>query len=325
MIKREEVHSLNSLFMDHERQISEMSLVLGLISNGCTFEQTKKIIGCKQHSMHELVTYYFGKSKSVYENIRKVLSDEQCLKIWLMIQSEKTELKRKYITKLMYPCFVCVFTFVSLLFFKFTLLSKIRTMFDNGGSDLAFIIFDLTCYGLIIFYMVLFFLYLTIRYLLKNPNTRNYLYLSLYDKFSDNLLTIHTSGLFSKILLECFRVGISTQTSLEILGKFTGFPFVMLLARNCSLRLFEGNTFTQAITTIETDSSFKVFIQLGLYANKVLDQLINYCAFNVNLFDSKMKNLLSLFYAFVYVQFFITTMLIYQVIQIPMAAISSRI
>lgn len=316
---------MNSLFMDHERQISEMSLVLALMSNGCSFEQTKKIIGCKQHSMHELVSHYFDKSYSVYENIRKVLSDEQCLKIWLMIQSEKAELKRKYITKLIYPFFVCIFTFVSLLFFKFTLLSKIRTMFDNGGSDLPFIIFDLTCYALIMLYMFLILLFLTVRYFLHNPNTRNYIYLTLYNKFKDNLLTIHSSGLFSKILLECFRAGVSTQNSLDILGKFTGLPFVMLLARNCSLRLFEGNTFTQAITTIETDTSFKVFMQLGLYANKVLDQLNNYCIFNVNLFDRKMKNLLSLFYAFVYVQFFITTMLIYQVIQIPMAAISSRI
>jgi hypothetical protein len=66
-------------------------------------------------------------------------------------------------------------------------------------------------------------------------------------------------------------------------------------------------------------------MQLGLYANKVIEQLTNYCAFNATLFDSKMKNLLSLFYSFVYIQFFITTMLIYQVIQIPIAAISSKI
>lgn len=316
---------MNSFFMNHERQLSEMSLVLALVSNGCTFDQTKKIIGCKQNSMHALVSHYFGKSKSMYENIQKVLSDEQCLRIWLMIQSEKAELKRKYITKLIYPCFICIFTFISVIFFKFTLLSKVRTMFDNGGNDLPFILFDFMCYALIMFYMVLILLYLIIRYFLSNPNTRNYIYLTLFAKFKDNLLTIHSSGLFSKILLECFRAGISTQNSLEILGKFSEFPFVMLLARNCSTRLFEGNTFTHAITNIETDSSFKVFIQLGLYANKVLEQLTNYCTFNVKLFDSKMKNLLSLFYAFVYVQFFITTMLIYQVIQIPMAAISSRI
>ena len=316
---------MNSFFMNRERQLSEMSLVLALISNGCTYEQTKKIIGCKQNSMHALVSHYFGKSKSVYENIRKALSDEQCLRIWLMIQNEKAELERKYITKLIYPCFICIFTFVSLLFFKFTLLSKVRTMFDYGGNDLTFILFNFMCYALLTLYMFLILLYLIIRYFLHNPNTRNYLYLTLFAKFKDNLLTVHSSGLFSKILLECFRAGISTQNSLDILGKFSEFPFVMLLARNCSLRLFEGNTFTHAITTIETDSSFKIFIQLGLYANKVIEQLSNYCTFNINLFDSKMKKLLSLFYTFVYVQFFIAVILIYQIIQIPMAAISSKI
>ena len=251
---------MNSFFMGHERLLSEMSLVLALVSNGCSFEQTKKIIGCKQNSMHALVSYYFGKSKSVYENIQKVLNDEQCLRIWLMIQNERAELKRKYMTKLIYPCFICIFTFVSLIFFKFTLLSKVRSLFDNGGNDLPFILFDFICYALIMFYLVLILLYLIIRYFLNNPNTRNYLYLTLFAKFKDNLLTVHTSGLFSKILLECFRAGISTQNSLDILSKFNEFPFVMLLARNCSLRLFDGSTFTHAITTIETDSSFKVFM-----------------------------------------------------------------
>lgn len=316
---------MSSFFMGHERLLSEMSLVLALVTNGCSFEQTKKIIGCKQNSMNALVSYYFGKSKSVYESIQKVLSDEQCLRIWMMIQHEKSELKRKYITKLIYPCFICLFTFVSLIFFKFTLLSKIRTMFDNGNNYLPFMIFDLTCYALVIFYTLLIVLYLTIRYLLNDAHTRNYIYLALHSRYKDNILTILSSGLFSKILLECFRAGISTQNSLEILGKFTEFPFVMLLAKNCSSRLFEGNTFTHAITAIETDSSFKIFMQLGLYANKVIEQLTNYCAFNVSLFDSKMQNMLSLFYGFVYIQFFITTLLIYQVIQIPMAAISSKI
>lgn len=316
---------MNSFFMGHERLLSEMSLVLALLTNGCSFEQTKKIIGCKQNSMSDMVSHYFGKSKSVYENIQKVLSDEQCLRIWMMIQHEKSELRRKYITKLIYPCFICMFTFVSLIFFKFTLLSKIRTMFDTGGNYLPFIIFDFICYAFVIFYALLIVIYLIIRYLLKNTSTRNYVYLALHAKYKDNILTIISSGLFSKILLECFRAGISTQNSLEILGKFTEFPFVMLLAKNCSSLLFEGNTFTHAITVIETDSSFKIFMQLGLYANKVIEQLTNYCAFNATLFDSKMKNLLSLFYSFVYIQFFITTMLIYQVIQIPIAAISSKI
>jgi type II secretory pathway component PulF len=316
---------LSSFFMVNDRVLSEMSLVLALVSNGCTYEQTKKIIGCKPNSLQALVSYYFGKSENVHHSIRKYLSDEQCLRIWLMILNEKAEFNRKFLIKLVYPSFICIFTFVSMIFFKVSILSKIRAMFEFASNDLTFIIFDVILYTLISIYCILVILLAIVQFVLHNPNTKNYVYILLNSKFEDNLLTINTTGLFSKILLECFKSGVSTQNALEIIGKFSESPFVMLLARNCTSNLSSGNTFIQSISSLETDSSFKVFIQLGLYANRVIEQLNNYCEFNKILFESKLKNIINYYYAFVYIQFFISSLLLYQIIQIPLAAISSQI
>ncbi len=316
---------MSSFFMVNDRRLSEMSLVLALVSNGCTYEQTKKIVGCKPNSLQALVSHYYGKSENVHNSIRKYLSDEQCLRIWLMILNEKAEFYRKFLIKLVYPTFICMFTFVSMIFFKVTILSKIRTMFEFASNDLTFIIFDVILYTLLFIYLILFILLSFVQIALHNPNTRNYVYMFLNSKFQDNLLTINTTGLFSKILLECFKSGISTQNSLEIIGKFSEFPFVTLLARNCTSNLSNGSTFTQSVSSLETDSSFKVFIQLGLYANRVIEQLNNYCEFNKILIESRLKNIITYYYAFVYIQFFISSLLLYQIIQIPLAAISSQI
>lgn len=316
---------MTSFFINNEQVRSEMSLVLALLSNGCTFEQIKRITGCKQDSQQTLVLQYFGKSKSIYQYIKKYLSDEQCLKIWLMILNEKAEFNRKFMIKLIYPSFICLFTFLSLIFFKVTLIPRLRSMFESVSNDATFFYFDLVLYTLIIVYLILFVLYLILRIMLNHPNTRNYCYLALHARYKDNLITVYNTGLFSKILLECFKSGVSTQNSFEILGKLSDLPFVMLLSNNCASRLSEGIPFIQSISSIETDSSFKVFMQLGLYANKVIDQLINYCTFNTGLFESKLKRMISFYYAFVYIQFLIAAILLYQVIQIPIIAIGSQI
>ena len=311
--------------MNNDRLLSEMSLVLALVSNGCTYEQIKKIIGCKQISLQALVSHYFKKSVSVYNSIRKYLNDEQCLRILIMILNEKADFRRKFLVKLVYPSVICLFTFFSLVFYKITLLTKIQAMFDLTSYNFTFMIFDFVLYSLAGIYLLLFIFIVFINMLLRDPNTRNYIYLLLNSRVKDNLLTINTTGLFSKILLECFKSGVSTQNSLEIIGKFNDYPFVMLLARNCALNLFDGNSFTHSISSIETDSSFKAFIQLGLYANKVIEQLTSYCEFNKVLFESKLKNCITYFYVFVYIQFFISSLLLYQIIQIPMTVLSTKI
>jgi type II secretory pathway component PulF len=130
--------------------------------------------------------------------------------------------------------------------------------------------------------------------------------------------------MFSRLLLECFKSGIPTQSSLEILGKLNDMPIVMFLANNCAKKLNEGNSFLDSISSLDTDSSFKEFMQLGLFSNNVIEQLNNYCLFNVSLFESKLRRIVVYYYAFVYIQFTTVAILLYQVIQLPMTAIGSQ-
>jgi type II secretory pathway component PulF len=325
MIEREEVRSLNLSLTSKSRWKSDILLVLSLISSGCTFEQTKKIIGCKETSLQELVSTYFGKSKNVFRDIRRFISDEQCLKIYSLLCEKKDDIAHKFLVKLIYPSFICLFSYFSLIFFKLTLLTKIRSISEESTSDWIYHLFDVTIYFYTLIFLVISLLLLFLTYSLRNNTTKNYFYVLLNSRIKDNLLTIYTTGIFAQLLLECMKTGVSTQNSLELLKNFSEHPFVVLLAKQCESKLSEGNTFIQSVTRIETDTAFKVFMQAGLYSNKSVEQLHNYCLFNSVWFDIKIKKLVNLYYGFVYCQFFITTLLLYQVIQIPMSAISSRL
>jgi type II secretory pathway component PulF len=311
--------SLNS------RKKTDVLLVLALISSGCTFEQTKKIIRCKETSLQELVSTYFGKSNNVFKSIRRFISDEHCLKVYSLLCDKKEDIVRKFLVKLIYPSFICLFSYFSLIFFKRSLLTKIRSISEELSSDWTYHLFDAAIYFYSLIFLMIFLLLLFLRYSLRNTTTKNYFYLLLNSRFKDNLLTIYTTGVFSQLLLECMKTGVSTQNSLELLKNFSDYPFVVLLAKQCESKLSEGNTFVQSVTNIETDSAFKVFMQAGLYSNKAIEQLHNYCLFNSVWFDTKIKKLVNLYYGFVYCQFFISSLLLYQVIQIPMSAISSRL
>lgn len=314
---------LNSRFLNNSHKLPEMTMVLALISNGCTFEQIKVIMGCKQNSMHALISQYFGKSNSCYINLRKFLSDEHCLRMWMMITQLKGEFGLKFIKKLIYPGFVCVFTFISLIFFKVTLLPKIQSMFAIERSETIFTVFNMVVFVQVIIYMCLAIGLILLKTGLNNPEIRNFIYLKLHSKIKDNLLTVYTTGLFSRMMLECIKSGVSTQNSLELLAKFNEYPFIALLARNCSNRLSEGHTFTDSISGIETDSSFKYFMQLGLYENNVITQLNNYCDFNSKWLESKLQKMIDILYFFVYIQFSVSVVLLYQIIQIPISMIHS--
>jgi type II secretory pathway component PulF len=314
---------LNLRLLNHDHKLPEMNLVLALMSSGCTFEQIRGIIGCKHNSMQALLSQYFGKSNSCYMNLRKFLSDEHCLKMWMMITQLKGEFGLKFIKKLVYPSFVCIFTFSSLIFFKVTLLPKIRSMFALESNEMIFNIFDIIVFvqGFIFICLVIALMFLKTG--LSSPDIRNFIYLKLYSKIKNNLLTVYTTGLFSRMMLECIKSGISTQNSLELLGKLNEYPFVAILARSCSNKLSKGHTFTDSISDIETDSSFKYFIQLGLYENNVICQLSNYCDFNSRWLESKLQKLVDGLYFCVYIQFSVSVILIYQIIQIPISKINS--
>lgn len=314
---------MTSFFMSKHIQ-TQMSLVLSLLDFGCTFEQIKRIVKCRQNSLQDLISSYFDQSKDIYLQLRKYLSDEHCLQIKLMISAEKSGHIDKFWMKLVYPSILCIFTFLSMIFFKFNLINRIRMMFETA-DNIVFICFDIVLYTISLVYLIFIVSLIIGRTLLTHPNTRNYFYLCLYSKFKDNIITIQNSGTFAKLFLQCTKSGISTQSSFQVLGKLSDLPFVMLLANNCSNRLSEGATFLEAISTIETDSSFKEFTHLGMYSNKVIEQLTNYCSFNNILLETRFRRIVSLYYVYVYIQFLVVSILLYQVIQVPMIAIGSQL
>jgi len=303
---------------------SRMSLVLALMTSGCTFDQIKIITGCKQDSMHEMIYQTFGKSADVYENIRKYLNDEQCLRMWLMISKLNSEFGLKLFKKILYPVFICIFTYASLLFFKMTLLHRVQTMFAIE-SNLTVISFNVTIIVLTMVYVIAVIVLVLMKIVLNDSNTRNFFYQWLHTRCKDNLLTVYTTGLFSRMLKECIKSGISTQKSLEMLRKTSDYPFIAFLAGNCLGKLTEGNSFNDSISDIETDSSFKFYMQMGFYEHNVITQLDNYCEFNSEYLDFKLKRLIDYFNIFVYFQFSLSVILLYQVIQIPMSIIGSML
>lgn len=310
----------------NSRQLKEtdIELLLSLLSGGCSYDQAKIILNLNKSSMKELTSAYFGSSSNIFKQIRKHLSDEQCLKLWMTLNKLKIKDIEDLIKRCLYPLFLIITSFISLIFFRMIFIPRIRVFFDSGKVIYEFIQLDILILFLTATFTVIFLIVTIIWLSLKNPNTRNFVYLKLHEKFSDNLLTVNSTSKFAYILSECINQGIATQTALDIALMFYNEPFVVLLAQRCINKLQSGQPFTHSILSVETDRTFKIFMQMGLFSNRVTEHLNHYITFSKLHIKKIYSRIIYVLYTIAYMQFILTAYLLYQIIQIPLNTIATK-
>lgn len=299
------------------------SLLLALLENGCSFDQARKLLSIQETSLQSYVSKAYGHLKNIHTRIRKYLNDETCLRIWMVLKEAEDENKSRLVKRGLYPCFLCLFTFASLVFFRTFFVPNIKSFISTSEFNSSFLYLDILLTCLTIIYLTVLASVISLRITLKNRSLQNYVYMRLHHHFRDNLLTVYTSGQFSTLLSSCMSHGVSTQTSLEIIAQFCKWPFVAYLAQDCTSKLSSGLSFSQAVVTLKTDQAFKVFIQLGIYSNKVEEQLEHYSKFYKLHIENKVSHAINALYMYVYIQFFLSALVLYQIIQIPLTFLAS--
>lgn len=318
------MHCLILPFTNNMNSTANQSLLLALLGNGCSFEQARKILSIQEYDLQSYVAKAFGRSKNIHSRIRKSLSDEICLKIWMILKNGKDEIKSQFFKRCLYPCCLCMFTFVSLVFFRSVFVPNIKSLLDTSEFYISFFYLDLLLSGLTLIYLSILVSIITLVTALKSRSLQNFTYLKLHHRFRNNFLTVYTSRQFSTLLLACISNGISTQTSLEVITKFNNLPFVVYLAQDCMTKLSSGQSFVQSVVTLNTDQAFKTYIQLGLYSNQVIDQLDHYVKFSALHIEKLISYFINALYIYVYIQFFLSALTLYRIIQIPLTILGTK-
>ncbi len=299
-------------------------MLLSLLSGGCNFDNAKVILNLKKSSLSELTSSYFGSSNHIYQHIRKYLSDEQCLKLWKSLKELKSKDFEQLMKRCLYPIFLIITSFMSLIFFRMIFIPRIKTLLDSDSAVTAFLQLDIMILFIVTAFTVMALITSILWLLLKNANTRNLVYLKFHERFKDNLLTVYSTSIFAHILSECINHGIATQSALKVASMFSNEPFAVLLAQRCINKLQSGQSFTQSILSVETDNSFKIFMQMGLFSNQVNKYLLNYIHFSRLYVIKIYSDFVYMLYTIAYLQFILTAYLLYQIIQIPINMISTK-
>lgn len=303
---------------------SDIELLLSLLSGGCNYDNAKVILNLKESSLNELISSYFGSSYHIYQSIRKYLSDEQCLKLWKSLKELKSKDFEQLMKRCLYPIFLIITSFMSLIFFRMIFIPRIKILLDSDRLVTEFLQLDILILFLVTAFLVMILITTVLWLLLKNVNTRNLIYLKIHERLKDNLLTVYSTSKFAHILSECINHGISTQSALKVASMFSNEPFVVLLAQHCINNLQSGLSFTQSILSVETDNSFKIFMQMGLFSNQVSKYLLNYIEFSRLYVTKTYSDIVHILYTVAYLQFILTAYLLYQIIQIPLNMISTK-
>lgn len=322
-LKIEDLKSLNTLL---KTGISIKScLILIQIKNN--YLLTNEII--KRLNKGELVESvmkdYLPKEISAYcLPLLKTMTFTNALDLSLNFYQRSKDNNDSLEKSILYPFVLLFVSLTALYLFDTYGLDSILEMLKSFNSDLgAFSVIRVILR--IIVYLFYFGMLIVVGltfYFMKDKNiTVFYIYVSKYLK--DSLIHTYFCQEFVSLFIICLNLGYKTKDALEILKALHNKPIVSFLAFHLDEKLLEGNTLKDATKQNFYDSSLTRFINIAVYTNNFNQILSDYIVLSQNRIKSAMKLLSNVIQVSSYIMIGAIIIFIYQVLFLPMQAITS--
>lgn len=228
------------------------------------------------------------------------------------------------ISEVAYPVILLFVTISALYLFDLYGIDSIFSLLSSFDSDIG-IYYDIRImfrvfiqffyYGMLV--GILLFVYFL------SPKRIPYLYLIVSKYFPSSLLSIYYSEEFVSLLLICVNRGYGSKKSLEILKRMKNKPIISMLAFHLDEGLMEGEQLNEAVKKKYYDSSLSRFIRIASYSNDFSGILNSYTNMARERIKRKMKSSSGTIQVFTYLIIGLIIIFIYQVLFMPMQAISA--
>lgn len=307
------------------------SLPLGNCLELLKTKRNEKLVDKIRNELHsgqlaeEIFKSYLPKGiKSYLLPLLRRMSFKDSLALGLMFEKRHLTLKKSFVSKVSYPCLLLVFAIVGLLAFDVFGLDSIISVLEMFNSDLGIYATFRIVYriAVVMLFSLLVAIFLLVFYFShKKRQVLAYLFISKH--FPDSLIHILFCQEFISLFLICTRKGYKTKDTLELLKGLDNMPIIAFLAFHMDESLMAGNSLKDASIQPYFDTSLARFVKIGAYSLDYEEMLASYVELANKRIDKAVATTSLIVQIMVYAFIGILIAVVYQILFLPMKALTT--
>lgn len=319
--------------------IEDLSYISSLVDTNIPFTKALQLLKNKNNAkIFDKINGELTKGKLIEEIIPKYLSKQikdylipllktlpftEALDLTLQFNDCHKKSQNELISSIAYPLILLFITISALYLFDlygmdtiFELISSFSSSIKNyQGFRLIFKI------AINVIYFLILLLSLLVLYF-SRPNKIVILYIASSKYLPNSLINIYCCQEFISLFLVCCNKGYKTKQALAILKKMKSKPIVSFLAFHMDEALLEGESLKQATKGNYYDLTLSRFIKIANYTNSFEQMLERYVQLSKEKITRKMKQYTLTIQLCTYLFIGIIVVFIYQILFMPMQALS---
>ncbi len=212
-----------------------------------------------------------------FEAFISYLSFEMTLRLILSIDKEEGSFMRKIRKDLTYPVLLLVFSVIGIYLFNSYCFEPLLYSMNQFAGDLEDLYLFKRVLDVIITVMFVFILCALITFLYFHKPKRQVLAYVLLQKYmKDSLIKEYLTSQFVLFFCECYKIGLKTKDSIDILRHLKSKPLVSFIASNVDRGLLEGKGMAGALRSKYLDERIIRFIKIAMYSGEMQEMLESY-------------------------------------------------
>lgn len=334
------MESLKKMFFKQEISMEDLSYISKLLKTNLSLRQTLELLKNKSNAkifnkiikaldegqmIETIIGEYLPSQIEGYMlPLLKTISFSSALSLSLEFNSKHADGENKVMSEIAYPCILLFITVTVLYLFDLYGMDTIFNLISSFNADIEMyqsmrilfrIIINIFYYGLLFGILALI--------LFIQPKRISMLYVFLSKHFSNSLIHTYYSEEFVSLLIICINNGYKTKEALTILKGMKSKPIVSFLAFHMDEALLEGETLKEAAKKNYYDLSLSRFIKIANYTNDFVNMLQSYASLAQEKIKRNMKKYTLTIQLSTYVFIGVIVVFIYQILFVPMQAISA--
>ena len=332
--------SLKKMFSKKEISIEDLSYISKLIEANIPLNQALDLIKNKKNKylfddinaslqngkmIEDIIPNYLPKQIREYMiPLLKSNSFSSALSLSLEFYDKHKTGENKLLSSIAYPCILLFVSITVLYLFDLYGMDTIFNLLSSFNSNLQIYQNIRLIFKIIInvFYYALLIIVLLLVFFLQ-PKRITLLYMFMSKHFPNSLINTYYSEEFISLLLICVSRGYKTKQALTILKGMKSKPIVSFLAFHLDEALLEGDSLKDAVKKQYYDISLSRFIKIANYTNDFAAMLDSYTKLARDRINNKMKRYALTIQISTYAFIGIIVIFIYQILFMPMQALSS--
>lgn len=327
------------LFVNERLQMEDITYLSKLLDTNLSISQCFQLIENKKNKailetinsklnkgelIEKIIINHLPKEiESYVQGLLLSLSLSKALSLALKFQNDNTNDKNELLVSLAYPCILLFITISALYLFDLYGIDAIFSLIVSFDSDISIykdlrILFRIIIN--IIYFSILIGTLLTILFMQPKRIILLYIFVSKY--LPNSLFNVYYSQEFMALLKICVDSGFKTKQSLELLKSMKSKPVISFLAFHLDESLMEGETMKEATSKNYYDQALKRFIKIANYTSDFSNVIASYVDFAKQRVKTKLKRYALTVQIATYSMIGLIVVFIYQILFMPMQAIS---